>query len=126
MKKKINGSKIRVYNDVLSTTELKKEEDQSVNLENEKIVVSQDDAAKIKALEVTVLRAKIELADLVTQIQDLKNRELFILNAVKNGKDEMISAIRVMAKAYGIDPDGILDDKKWNLNTSEMVFYRVK
>jgi len=69
---------------------------------------------------------KIELADLVTQIQDLKNRELFILNAVKNGKDEMISAIRVMAKAYGIDPDGILDDKKWNLNTSEMVFYRVK
>jgi len=105
MKKKINGSKIRVYNDVLSTTELKKEEDQSVNLENEKIVVSQDDAAKIKALEVTVLRAKIELADLVTQIQDLKNRELFILNAVKNGKDEMISAIRVMAKSYGIDPD---------------------
>jgi hypothetical protein len=128
MKKKVNGSKIRVFNDVLSTTELTKETEdlKKEDLQNEKIVVSQEDAAKVKTLEIAVLRSKVELADLVTQIQDLKNREQFLLNTVKNGKDELISAIRVLAKSYGIDPDGILDDKKWNLNTSEMVFYRVK
>jgi len=125
MKKK-NGTKISVSlnNDILNTKDLRI--GLKPDFEEEKIKVSDEQSAQIKELELNVLRAKVELSDMMMQIHEMQLRQQHVMSVLKEKKEEMINVIRTVAKSYGIDPDGILDEKRWNLNTSDMIFYRIK
>ena len=91
---------------------------------DEKILVGTEDADRIRAMESEILQAKLQLADKMLQQSDMNRQQSELANLIQVRTSEMLSLVREVATSNGIDPDG--GDKKWNLNTNEMIFYRVK
>ena len=72
------------------------------------------------------MQVKIQLANLELQLADLRAQKDAVIKTVASKNQEMVDLVRSIAVANGIDPDGKQDDSRWNLNTNDMVFTRVK
>jgi hypothetical protein len=92
--------------------------------EPETIQMNSDDANSVKTFEQQILQLKIQLSDLEVQITDANAKKAELVTAIKTQSANMFSAIRGIAQAHGIDPDGKADSKKWTLNTQSMLFQR--
>ena len=96
------------------------------NFGEEKIIMSPDHAKQLKEIEETILKAKLQLADLHLQSSDLGSRAVETANLIKARSAEMMNLVRQFAITYGIDPDGEKDNRRWNLDTNQMIFYRIQ
>lgn len=92
----------------------------------DRISVSPEDALKVRSAEQAVLQAKIQLADLELYVTEMNARKTAALTLIGTKNKEMIDIVREIAIANGIDPDGTKDSTKWNLDTNEMIFHKVK
>jgi hypothetical protein len=95
----------------------------ALNINTQKIVLNDEQAARIRAYEDTVVKLKLNLADLEVHLSELNSKKNLFINNIQAKGSEMLEDIKKIAEAYGIDLDG---DVKWNFNTSDMTFYRIK
>ena len=94
--------------------------------ESQKICVDADNAALIKQWEESILKSKVQLADIELHLAEMQVKKTDLVETIKNQNAAMFSQIRLIAQSFGIDVDGISDDRKWNFSTSDMVFRRTK
>jgi hypothetical protein len=92
----------------------------------EKIIVSDEGASRIREAEQAVLRAKLQLSEFEMNLADLSFKKQELVNQIRHENGKMMEVVREIATASGIDVDGKQDDRKWNLNTNDMIFYRVQ
>jgi|SRR5579859_1580548 len=89
------------------------------------IVMNNSDQNRIKNMESIILSSKMEIANIELQIAELIKRKNNLIDVTNNKTQEMFEDIRSIALSYGIDVDGA-DGKKWNLDTSKMIFQEIK
>lgn len=92
----------------------------------DQIKITDEEASKITMADQEKLQARINLADLEVYLNELQEKKVELLSLVRSKSDDFMKVVRDIAIVNGIDPDGKKDDSKWNLNTNEMTFYRVK
>jgi hypothetical protein len=94
--------------------------------ETTQISLTAEDAKKVRDAEQAVLQVKLQLADVELHLADVQTQKTRLLSQITLNNQAMIETVKAIAIANGIDPDGTKDDSKWNLDTNEMVFQRVK
>lgn len=92
----------------------------------DQIALTTEDGDRVRNAEQATLQVKIQLANLELQLADLRAQKDAVIKTVASKNQEMVDLVRSIAVANGIDPDGKQDDSRWNLNTNDMVFTRVK
>jgi len=97
-----------------------------VDLNDENISMTSDEVTSLRGQEQGILQLKLRLSDLEVHLSDLNNQKSELIAAIRNKSAEMLTNVRTIAQSHGIDPDGVTDDRKWNLDTNTMVFQRVK
>lgn len=94
--------------------------------ETTQISLAAEDVQKVRAAEQTLLQVKIQLADIELHLSEVQVQKTRLLSQAVLNNQAFIETVKTIALANGIDPDGKSDDGKWNLDTNEMVFQRVK
>jgi dGTP triphosphohydrolase len=89
------------------------------------IKVSDDVATKIKATEDAILRAKLQLVEIVVNKDTLSRQESDAVKAIKVNSMEMMDLIKKAAVQNGVDPDATNGDK-WNFDTASMSFTKIQ
>ena len=90
------------------------------------IALNQDQVEKLRELEQAVLKYKLQLADLEMSISDITLKKNLLMGTVTSETSKMMEYIKEVARTYDIDPDGDSSSEQWHLNTSNMVFSRIK
>jgi len=109
----------------IQSSTVKKVERLKVSLDTDRLALTGEDSFKIKKLEKTLEKYKMDLCDLELHILELEYKKQQLSTIVVEKNKAMFDEIRNIAESHGIDVDGVNDDRKWNLN-SDMTFYRVK
>jgi hypothetical protein len=91
---------------------------------DEKIVMAQHDVDRVKTLDADVRNAKLQLADIQLQLFELDTKQIELINSIKATANSMMQLIHEIAAANGIDTS-VNSNKKWNLDTNDMTFYRI-
>jgi len=113
---------LRVVKEVPPAVEVTK----IVDLNDENISMTADEITSLRGQEQNILQLKLRLSDLEVHLSDLNNQKSELIAAIKNQSADMLTNVRAIAQAHGIDPDGTTSTDKWNLDTSRMIFERVK
>lgn len=96
------------------------------NAKKEMSELSVEDANKLRQIEQNILTYKIQLADIEITVSDLNKRKESLILAIKHESDDFMVNVRKIAVKHGINPDGDINDDKWDLNTTTMVFHKKK
>jgi hypothetical protein len=94
--------------------------------ETTQISLTAEDAKKVRDAEQALLQVKMQLADIELHLSEIQVQKTRLLSQAVLNNQAMIETVKTIALANGIDPDGKTNDGKWNLDTNEMVFQRVK
>ena len=97
-----------------------------VDLNDENISMTSDEVTSLRGQEQGILQLKLRLSDLEVHLSDLNNQKSELIAAIRNKSAEMLTNVRDIAVAHGINPDGDETNRKWNLDTNTMVFTLVK
>jgi len=87
--------------------------------------VSDDVAAKIKAAEDAILKAKLQLVEIVVNKDTLSRQQADAVKSIKVNSMEMMDLIKKAAVQNGVDPEATNGDK-WNFDTGSMSFTKIQ
>lgn len=108
---------VAVQNDTKAATAVK-----LVPADTASVPMTPEDATKVRVLDQAIVSAKVQLAELEISLADAEARKTELINFVKGKAQEMMDQVRTIAGSYGIDVNGTSDSRRWNLDTSVMVF----
>lgn len=93
--------------------------------ETSAVKIDDEVANKIRVAEDAILKAKLQLVDIVINKETLSRQESEAVKTIKINSMEMMDLIKKAAHQNGIDPDATNGDK-WNFDTSSMSFTKVQ
>lgn len=90
------------------------------------IKLDDDDANTLRSIEQNSLKLKVRIADIEMAMANMRKEkdEAFVL--LNKDGEEFVACARKFAVKGGINPDGDASGDKWNLDTTTMVFHKVK
>jgi hypothetical protein len=92
----------------------------------ESVALDAEDAGVLRLNEQNVLQAKLRLADIELTIANLNDEKASLFSTIKSQHEEFVANARKFAAKNGINPDGEPAEGQWNLDTSTMVFNKLK
>lgn len=98
----------------------------SDHLSSDLIHLNPEDAQSLRNIEQNILKCKMRLADLELAIANLNKEKEQLFKLIAEQNNEFVATARKLAVKNGINPDGDPSNERWNLDSSAMVFQRVK